>query len=108
MYLILDKTSHTVWNYDTEMEYQANGYPCLLNEKGPTPDGGVDVKEVTELPEYVEPMKYCYTEEDGFYENPNYIEPPENPYGIPDELVEQIKNNTVEEIRQEVLNNANK
>ena len=102
MYLILDKTSHTVWNYDTEIEYQANGYPCLLNEKVAYPDWGVDVKEVAELPKSVEPMKYCYTEEDGIYENPNYVEPPENPYGITDELLEQIETNYRERLAQEV------
>ena len=28
--------------------------------------------EVEELPEDFEPNKYCYTEEDGFYENPDF------------------------------------
>lgn len=29
-----------------------------------------------ELPENVVEQKYCYTENDGFYANPNYVEPP--------------------------------
>ena len=28
------------------------------------------------IPTGVEIQKYCYTENDGFYENPNYVEPP--------------------------------
>ena len=32
---------------------------------------GFEVHEVDELPSDFEPMKYCYTEEEGFYENPN-------------------------------------
>lgn len=32
--------------------------------------------EVT-IPEGVEEQKYCYTENDGFYKNPNYIAPPQ-------------------------------
>ena len=27
-----------------------------------------------EIPEGVEPQKYCYTVEDGFYPNPDYVE----------------------------------
>ena len=34
------------------------------------------VFEVEEIPEGVESEKYCYTEADGFYKNPNYVEPP--------------------------------
>ena len=29
-----------------------------------------------EVPSNVEVEKYCYTENDGFYENPDYVEPP--------------------------------
>lgn len=30
--------------------------------------------EVESLPEDFKPRKYCYTEEDGFYENPKWVE----------------------------------
>lgn len=29
-----------------------------------------------QVPANVEAQKYCYTENDGFYANPNYVEPP--------------------------------
>ena len=31
--------------------------------------------KVEEIPENIEPYKYCYTEADGFYENPDWIDP---------------------------------
>lgn len=31
--------------------------------------------EVEELPMDFEPNKYCYTEEEGFYENPEWVDP---------------------------------
>lgn len=41
------------------------------------PDEVINVFEVEEIPENVEIAKYCYTEEKGFYENENYVEPEE-------------------------------
>ena len=41
------------------------------------PDEVINVFEVDEVPENVELAKYCYTEEKGFYENENYVEPEE-------------------------------
>lgn len=39
------------------------------------PDEVINVFEVDEVPENIEATKYCYTEEKGFYENENYVEP---------------------------------
>lgn len=39
-------------------------------------DGSIEIKG--EIPANIEPMKWCYTAEKGFYENPNY-EPPISP-----------------------------
>lgn len=39
------------------------------------PDEVINAYQV-EVPEEVEEQKYCYTEEDGFYKNENYVEPP--------------------------------
>lgn len=36
-------------------------------------DGSIEIKG--DIPENIEPMKWCYTAEKGFYENPDY-EPP--------------------------------
>ena len=35
----------------------------------------VNKYEIQSIPADVEPKKYCYTENDGFYKNPNYKEP---------------------------------
>ena len=48
------------WKITDELYAIDNGYVC---------------KEVTDIPEEVEPHKYCYTENDGFYLNPDYVEP---------------------------------
>lgn len=36
-----------------------------------------ELHEVETLPEDYESNKYCYTEADGFYANPDYVEPKE-------------------------------
>lgn len=43
-------------------------------------DGSIEIKG--EIPANIEPMKWCYTAERGFYENPDYTPPepePEDP-----------------------------
>ena len=60
------------------------------------------VREVAEVPEEVTTEKYCYTPEDGFYIRPGYVEP--NGYGIPDDLVERIKNDAITEVEEAVTN----
>ncbi len=36
---------------------------------------GYNFIEIEEVPNEIVPYKYCYTEEKGFYENPNWVEP---------------------------------
>lgn len=38
-------------------------------------DNDYTLVEDVEVPEYVVPYQYCYTKEEGFYKNPNWIEP---------------------------------
>lgn len=69
------------------MDYMSNGYPRLVDENvafpsfmvnvngEPVPEGETADKplpEGVEVPEGVEPEKWCYTKEQGFYENPDY------------------------------------
>lgn len=73
------------------LDYMSNGYPRFIKEDIAFPDWMVDIYEVSEVPSEVIPEKYCYTETDGFYINPNYIEPDAtNTYGILDETYHQI------------------
>ena len=63
--------------------------------------------DIDNVPSDVAVYKYCYTEADGFYLNPDYIEPDvSNTYGIPDELFNQIKADYREKIAQEVSGNG--
>lgn len=47
-----------------------------------------------EVPNGVQEIKYCYTENDGFYENPDYVEPPkpvEERLDIAEESITEIE-----------------
>ena len=85
------------------LDYMSNGYPRLVNENVAFPTDMVNVHEVSEIPAEVIPEKYCYTEAEGFYINPNYVEPDAtNTYGIPDETYHAIIN----DLTSEVANNG--
>lgn len=88
---------------------EENGYPLLVNENVAFVSNAVTIYENVEVSEEIKNnwLKYCYTPEQGFYENPNYVEPdPSNTYGIPDELFNQIKSDYREQIAQEVSENG--
>lgn len=87
----------------------SNGYPVLIEENVAFPPETVNIYQNVEVSDEVKtnPSKYCYTEEKGFYVNPDYVEPdPTNTYGIPDELFNQIKSDYREQIAQEVSENG--
>lgn len=102
MILIVEKETDILLDMDSEIDYMDNGYPRLINKDTAYVKDDVHVYEILEIPEFVETDKYCYTETAGFYLNPDYEEP--NPYGIPDELVEQIKNDAIAQVQEGVLN----
>lgn len=62
-YYIPSKNSEWFMNYPIQdAEGNIENHPILLYS--------------VNLPNNVEERKYCYTENDGFYENPDYVEPP--------------------------------
>lgn len=86
-----------------------NGYPVLIEENTAFPPETVNIHQNVEVSDEVKsnPSKYCYTESEGFYLNPDYVEPdPTNTYGISDELFNQIKSDYREKIAQEVSENG--
>ena len=99
-----------VKNYGSDMKYWDNGYPVILTDEDKwmayTAEYGVH--EVSEVPEEVIPEKYCYTEAEGFYINPNWKEPnPDNTYeGVSDEVFEQILSDYREKLAEEVAGNG--
>ena len=106
MTIITDTASSRVLAVGTFKEYWPNGYPIITDENGNDiayPTDFTTMYEDVEVPEGVEVEKYCYTPESGFYENPDYVEPG-NPYSIPDELLEQIKNDAIIEVEEAVTN----
>lgn len=71
----------------------SNGYPVLIEENTAFPPETVNIHQNVEVSDEIKsnPSKYCYTPEQGFYENPNYIEPDAtNTYGVLDSVYHQI------------------
>ena len=76
MYVITNKTDNVLIGMGLHLDHMSNGYPRLIDENTAYPTEMVNVFDVTEvIPEGVEQGKYCYTESEGFYKNPNYVEP---------------------------------
>ena len=99
MYLIIVKEDNRITAMGKTLDYMSNGYPRLIDENVAFPTELVNVYEVSEVPSDVIPEKYCYTEADGFYINPDWVEPdPTNTYGIPDETYHAIINDLTSEV----------
>lgn len=101
MFVIVEKDKNVCVNSGKTLKPWANGYPSIDGILA-YPSELYSSFSVETLPEG-EIKKYCYTEEMGFYENPNYVEPdPTNTYGIPDEIFYAIKEQAIAEVQQEV------
>ena len=62
-----------------------------------------DLYENIEAFDEITPFKYCYTPEQGFYENPNWAEPDtSNTFGIPDDVYMAIKEQAIQEVQNEL------
>lgn len=111
MKVITSTESAEVIAIGTLKEYWDNGYPIITDINGidcAYPTCLTVMHDVDSIPEEVEPFKHCYTEADGFYLNPNYIEPDtSNTFGVPDDVYRAIKEQAIAEVQQEVTNNAN-
>lgn len=81
MFIITDKTNAII-DQATEIKYWQNGYPFIVEKKLAYPSDMVDVYEVETIPEGIVSEQYCYTAEEGFFENPNYREP--DPFDSPE------------------------
>ena len=91
MYLITVKDDNRIMMMGEALDYMSNGYPRLVNENVAFVKEDVNVHEVAEVPSEVIPEKYCYTAEQGFYLNPDWVEPdPTNTYGVPDDVYHAI------------------
>lgn len=93
MYLIVNKEDNRVMATGKNLTIGTNGYPFLEDIQTAFPNFMVNTFETAELPQDFEIDKYCYTEKARFYPNPEWEEP--NKYGIPDETVQAIKDDTI-------------
>ncbi len=74
MFIVTDKDNVIIHISETK-DYQSNGNLLVDNGKLAIAAYLVNgVYEVESVDEKVAPAKYCYTEKDGFYKNPNYKE----------------------------------
>lgn len=71
-YVITEKTTHRILEFGKTLGELENGYIHLVEENVAFPPELVFVYKVTIPAEVAEGYyKYCYTEEDGFYLDPN-------------------------------------
>ena len=108
MYVITLKNTEEVVSIGESLSYLENGYPILVDENICFDPQDVDIHKIESTPSTISNNKYCYNDEKGFYENPNWTEPDvTNIYGIPDSIYHQIKNQAIAEVQQEVTTNVN-
>ena len=92
-YLIMGQGNEIIHISDT-IGYQENGNPLVDNGTLAIAAILVDrVVEVETVPDGVVASKYCYSDTDGFYENPNWVEPPkplEEQVAELNEIVDQL------------------
>ncbi|WP_425756266.1 hypothetical protein ACPW7J_02270 [Ihubacter sp. rT4E-8] len=93
MHLIVSKNNKAIIAVGEHLIVQENSYPFLEDTQTAYPDFMVDVFETNKIPEDYAVDKYCYAPDQGFYKNPDYVEP--NKYGVPDETVQAIKDDTI-------------
>lgn len=99
LYILNRKEDNAMLCFGTSLSYLDNGYPFFVNENIAFPINEVNVYEVAELPQEVEAEKWCYTEADGFYPNPNYREPSAYdlaPQEVVDAIIDEYTNELIE------------
>lgn len=77
MVILTKKTDNVIVEIGENLDYMKNGYPRIIEKNVAYPDWSVNVYENIEVPEEVQLHKYCYTETEGFYENPDWVDPEE-------------------------------
>ncbi|NCE98393.1 hypothetical protein [Emergencia sp. 1XD21-10] len=108
MYIICLKETDFIIETGKECKDRGDGYYRLILENGieaDFPPNDVNCFEVDNIPQDFKNDKYCYTPEDGFYENPEWQEPSENPYGLTDEQYREIVDNVIAQVQEGVRHN---
>lgn len=75
MYIVTDE-NNLIINYGEVLEMSSEGYPWLVNENVSFVTEHIQIHNTKlSMPKDLLPVKYCYSEEKGFYLNENYREP---------------------------------
>lgn len=74
----------------------SNGYPVIVDKCHAFIPEDVNILMNIDVPDEVEENKFCYTPEEGFYINPEWIEP--NKYGLPNEVIQKIQDDTIADL----------
>lgn len=99
MFIITSKETNEIIDVCNAVNYMPNGYPINIEKNVAYPTVIFNEHYVESVPSEVESVKYCYTEADGFYLNPDWVEPDAtNTYGIPDETYHAIINDLTTEV----------
>ena len=99
MIIITSKETNEIIDVCNAVDYMPNGYPINIEKNVAYPTVIFNEHYIESVPSEVEAVKYCYTEVDGFYINPNYVEPDlTNIYDIPDETYHAIINDLTTEV----------
>ena len=104
MFIITKKKDNVVEGISETLCYISDtNYVRINNQNLVFNPNSCKIYEVEDAPNYIEPEKYCYTEEKGFYENPDWVEPSSD---IPEEIKETIRQEYRDELAQEVSQNV--
>ena len=107
MVVITSKQENKVFGFGNQLEYLPNGYPVIVDKGVGFALSDIHISEdVHSVPEGVLIGKYLYTPKEGFYIDPNYTEPDQNPWGLPPELVDEIQTDYREKLAKEVSENG--
>lgn len=99
MYIAIDNNTKGFLMFDNEIEAK-DDVVKMVTMRVNIPKTIGTVYEVDEIPDGVEPFKYCYEENKGFYKNPNWREPTEaEKYGVS----EDVYNSIIDEYTNELI-----
>lgn len=99
MFIFISKETNEIASICGSLHYATNGYPVDSEKNIAYPTVLFDVIEVSNIPVGVELYKWCYTESDGFYPNPNYREPSAYdlaPQEVVDAIIDEYTNELIE------------
>ena len=105
MFIIIEKETKIIVNYDDKIEYQTNGYPVIKKDGGlgvAYPTLIYDIAEVESIPEDFAIGKYLF-ENSQFTLNPKWVDPdPSNTFDVPDDVYMAIKEHAIQEVQNEL------